>query len=113
MIVYRLKDDDEEDDLYRRPIMSRSIFLSDDEEDYDNGTDLESIDNSEKSYFHDLESYWIQECAYVNMDTSISLPSDLNHQDRIKKNGLTPFKRRHRYFVTEKYFVRLLKTVEQ
>ena len=45
-------------------------------EDHDNGTDLESIDNSEKSYSHDLESYWIQECAYVNMDASISLPSD-------------------------------------
>ena len=34
------------------------------------------MDNSEKSYFHDLQSYWIQECAYINMDTSISLPSD-------------------------------------
>jgi hypothetical protein len=31
--------DDQEDDLYRRPVTSRSIFLSDDEEDYDNETD--------------------------------------------------------------------------
>ena len=50
--------------------------MVDDEDVYDNETDLESVDNSEKSYFHDLQSYWIQECAYINMDASISLPSD-------------------------------------
>ena len=50
-------------------------FLSDDE-DNDNAIELETVDDSEKSFFHDLESYWIQECAYINMDASISLPSD-------------------------------------
>jgi hypothetical protein len=46
----------------------------DDEEGYDKKK--KSIDNSEKSYFYGLESYWIQDCAYLKMDSSISLPSD-------------------------------------
>ena len=66
---------DEDDDLYYHP--TNPAQPNEDKEDiYDNETDRESVDNSEKSYFHDLLSYWIQECAYINMDTSISLPSD-------------------------------------
>ena len=66
---------DEDDDLYYHP--TNPAQPNEDNEDiYDNETDRESVDNSEKSYFLDLLSYWIQECAYINMDTSISLPSD-------------------------------------